>query len=50
MFVFVYSPYHLKLSFPHLVVILTTLETLKNFLPFQHKSLDCFEYSNTIPT
>ena len=24
MFVFVYSSYHLKLSFPHLVVILTT--------------------------
>ena len=33
MFVFVYSPYHVKLSFPHLVVILTTLETPKNFLP-----------------
>ena len=29
MFVFVYSSYHLKLSFLHLVVILTTLETPK---------------------
>ena len=27
MFAFVYSSYHLKLSFPHLAVILTTLET-----------------------
>ena len=29
MFVFVYSSYHLKLSFPHPVVILKTLETPK---------------------
>ena len=29
MFVFVYSSYHPKLSFPHLVVILTSLETPK---------------------
>ena len=34
MLVFVYSPYHLNLSFPHLVVIPTTLETPKNFLAF----------------
>ena len=34
MLVFVYSPYHLNLSFPHLVVILTTLETPKNILAF----------------
>ena len=30
MFVFVYSSHHLKLPFPHLVVILTTLEKPKN--------------------
>ena len=29
MFVFVYSSYHVNLSFPHLVVILTTLEAPK---------------------
>ena len=34
MLVFVYSPYHLNLSVPHLVVIPTTLETPKNFLAF----------------
>ena len=34
MLVLVDSSYHLKLSFPHLVVILTTLETPKNFLAF----------------
>ena len=36
MFVFVYSSYHLKLSFPHLVVILTTLETPKNIFCFNN--------------
>ena len=61
MFVFVYSSYHLKLSFPHLVVILTTLETPKNIFCFNnnimqndnaagipghyHQSSDCFEYT-----
>ena len=60
MFVFVYSSYDLKLSFPHLVVILTTLEIPKNIFCFNnnimqndkcpqirghyHKSSDCFEY------
>ena len=54
MFVFVYSSYHLKLSFPHLVVILRTLKTHKNIFCFNnnaagmrgyyHKSSDCFEY------
>ena len=36
MFVFVYSSYHLKLSFLHLVVILTTLETPKNIFWFNN--------------
>ena len=60
MFVFVYSSCHLRFSFPHLVVILTTLETPKNIFCFNnnimqsdntarigrhyHKSSDCFEY------
>ena len=60
MFVFVYSSYHLKLSFPNLVVILTTLEKPKNIFSFNnnimqndnaagirghyHESSDCFEY------
>ena len=60
MFVFVYSTYHLKLSFPHLVVILTTLETPKKIFCFNnnvmqndnpagirghyHESSDCFKY------
>ena len=59
MFVFVYSAYHMKLSFLHLVVILTTLETPKNIFCFSnnmqndntaricehyHESSDCFEY------
>ena len=60
MFVFVYSSYHLKLSFPHLVVILTTLEILKNIFcsnnnimqndnearicGHYHESSGCFEY------
>ena len=60
MFVFVYSSYHLKLSFPHLVVIPTTLETPKNIFCFKnnimqndnaagirghyHESSDCSEY------
>ena len=66
MFVFVYSSYHLKLCFPHLVVILTTLETPKNIFCFNnnimqndnaagirghyHESLDFFEYPPKIPT
>ena len=66
MFVFVYSSYHLKLSFPHLVLILTTLETPKNIFCFNnnimqndnaagirghyHESSDCFEYPKKIPT
>ena len=36
MFAFVYSSYHLNLSFPHLVVILTTLETPKNIFCFNN--------------
>ena len=60
MFVFVYSSYHLKLSFPYKIVILTTLETPKNIFCFNnnimqndnvagirgyyHESSDCFEY------
>ena len=36
MFVFVYSSYHLNLSFPHLIVILTTLETPKNIFCFNN--------------
>ena len=54
MFAFAYSSYHLKLSFPHLVVFLTTLETHKNIFCFNnnaagmcgyyYKSSDCFEY------
>ena len=40
MFVFVYSSYHLKLSFPHLVAILTTLGIRGHY----HESSDCFEY------
>ena len=60
MFVFVYSSYHLELSFPHPVVILTTLETPRNIFCFNnnimqngnvvgicghyHKSSDCFDY------
>ena len=60
MFAFVYSSYHLKLSFPHLVVILTTLEAPKNIFCFNnnimqndnaagirghyYESSDCFEY------
>ena len=60
MLVFVYLSNNLKLSFPHLVVILTTLETPKNIFCFNnnimqndntagirghyHKSSDCFEY------
>ena len=65
MFVFVYSSYHLKLSFPHLVVTLTTLKTPKNTFCFNnnimqndnvagirghyHKSSDCFEYPKKSP-
>ena len=60
MFVFFYSSYHQKVSFPHLVVILTTLEKPKNIFSFNnnimqndnaagirgqnHESSDCFEY------
>ena len=36
MFVFVYSSYQLKLSFPHPVVILTTLETPKSIFCFNN--------------
>ena len=36
MFVFVYSSYHLQLSLLHLVVILTTLEALKNIFRFNN--------------
>ena len=36
MFVFVYSSYHLQLSFLRLVVILTTLEALKNIFRFNN--------------
>ena len=45
MFVFVYSPYHLKLSFPHPVVILTTLGIRRHY----HESSDCFEYPQKSP-
>ena len=60
MFVFVYSSYHLKLSFPHLVINLITLDTPKNIFCFNnnimqndnaarirghyHESSGCFEY------
>ena len=40
MFVFVYSSYHLNLSFPHLVVILTTLETPKNIFCFKNNIMN----------
>ena len=39
MYVFIYSSYHLKLSFPHLVVIVTTLETPKNILCFNNNNI-----------
>jgi len=40
MFVFVYSSYHLNLSFPHLVVILTTLETPKDIFCFNNNIMN----------
>ena len=40
MFVFVHSSYHLNLSFPHLVVILTTLGTPKNIFCFKNNILN----------
>ena len=51
MFVFVYSSYHLRLSFTHLAVILTTPEIANICLRSQaricghyHEPSDCFEY------
>ena len=51
MFVFVYSSYHLRLSFTHLAVILTTPEIANIRLRSQaricghyHEPSDCFEY------
>ena len=42
MLVFVYSSYHLKLSFPHLVVvILTTLKTPKPNSLLMHNKFGC---------
>jgi len=40
MFVFVYSSPHLKLSFPHLVVILTTLEKSKSIFCFNNNGMN----------
>ena len=60
MFVFVYSSYHLKLSFPHLETQHSTFKTPENIFCFNnnimqndnsarihghyHESSDCFEY------